>query len=68
MFTNYKDMSMVSKSRLKICNEKRGKAHQALRVKMRMLGGWLENGAFEWTEDQIHLELGNLETLFEILL
>ena len=65
MYTNYKDMSMVSKSRLKICNEKRDKAHQALRVKMRMLGGWLENGAFEWTEDQIDVELGNLETSFE---
>ena len=50
---------------VKKCIEKRDKAHLTFRVKMRIVEGWLENGAFEWIEGQIDSELSNLETTFE---
>ena len=59
------EMSVSSNSTLKKCIEKRDKAHLAFRVKVRIVEGWLENGAFEWIEGQIDSELSNLETTFE---
>ena len=56
---------MSSNSTLKKCTENRDKAHLKLRMKMRMIGGWLENSDFEWTEAQIDSELSSLETSFD---
>ena len=58
-------MSVRFDSTLKKCTENRDKAHLKLRMKMRMIGGWLENRDFEWTEGQIDSELSSLETSFD---
>ena len=59
------EMSVFSESRLTNCTEKRDRSHQALRVKMRMIRGWLEKSSGEWFKDRFDLELGELETTFE---
>ena len=58
-------MDAFSNSNLTNCIKKRDKAHQTLRIKMRIVEGWLDNGSFEWNEDQIDSELKNLDATFE---
>ena len=61
-------MAVCSNPIVTKCIEKREKAHLALRMKIRMVGRWLENGALiEWKEDQIDSELRNLEAAFDKL-